>query len=216
MAAVPVTSLLEVEDLHVSYGGALGDLKAVDGVSLTVEPGEVVAVVGESGSGKSTLAMAVLGLLPGTGRIDGGAVVLGGDVDMTALSERALRSVRGRRIGLIPQDPTVSLNPVTKVGDQVAEVLRVHGLADRRTAKIEAVALLERAGLDGAAVRAGQYPHELSGGMRQRVLIAIAIAANPSLIIVEVVEDAPLHGGVQRASSTTSTSSPAHPAPRCC
>ncbi|MGI5131451.1 dipeptide ABC transporter ATP-binding protein [Pseudonocardia sp. CA-107938] len=186
MAAVPVSvPLLQVEDLRVSYGGALGDLTAVDGVSLTVEPGEVVAVVGESGSGKSTLAMAVLGLLPGTGRVDGGRVVLDGDQELTALSERAQRSIRGRRIGLVPQDPTVSLNPVTKIGDQVAEVLRVHGLADRRTARIEAVALLERAGLAEAAVRAGQYPHELSGGMRQRVLIAIAIAANPQLIIAD-------------------------------
>jgi peptide/nickel transport system ATP-binding protein len=197
MAAVPVTPLLQIDDLRVSYGGALGDLTAVDGVSLTVEPGEVVAVVGESGSGKSTLAMAVLGLLPGTGRIDGGHVVLNGDTDLGALSERALRSVRGRRIGLIPQDPTVSLNPVTRVGDQVAEVLRVHGLADRRTARIEAVALLERAGLDDAAVRAGQYPHELSGGMRQRVLIAIAIAANPKLIIADEPTSA-LDATVQR------------------
>ncbi len=197
MAAVPVTSLLDVEDLRVSYGGALGDLRAVDGVSLTVEPGEVVAVVGESGSGKSTLAMAVLGLLPGTGRVDGGTVVLDGDLELTALSDRALRSIRGQRIGLIPQDPTVSLNPVTRVGDQVAEVLRVHGLADRRGAKLEAVALLERAGLPDAAVRAGQYPHELSGGMRQRVLIAIAIAGNPELIIADEPTSA-LDATVQR------------------
>nr|WP_073456905.1 ABC transporter ATP-binding protein [Pseudonocardia thermophila] len=196
MAEVPVTSLLQVEDLRVSYGGVLGELQAVDGVSLTVEPGEVVAVVGESGSGKSTLAMAVLGLLPGTGRIDGGRVVLDGQ-ELTGLSEREMRAVRGHRIGLVPQDPTVSLNPVTRIGDQVAEVLRVHGLADRRTAELEAIALLEKAGLPDAQVRARQYPHQLSGGMRQRVLIAIAIAANPKLIIADEPTSA-LDATVQR------------------
>ncbi|WP_442965829.1 nickel ABC transporter ATP-binding protein NikE [Pseudonocardia sp. HH130630-07] len=143
-----------------------------------------MAVVGESGSGKSTLAHAVLGLLPGTGTVTAGTVALG-DRELTGLPEAAYRTVRGSRIGLVPQDPGVALNPVQRIGAQVAEVLRTHGLADRRSAPDRAVALLGRAGLPDPAVRAGQFPHELSGGMRQRVLIAIAIAADPALIVAD-------------------------------
>src|SRR6185312_2733567 len=117
--------------------------------------------------------------------------------EVTGLSEKALRLVRGRKAGLVPQDPTVSLNPVQRVGDQVGEALRVHGLADRRSARLQAVDLLEKAGLPDPAVRARQYPHELSGGMRQRVLIAIAIAAEPSLIIADEPTSA-LDATVQR------------------
>ncbi|GII55504.1 ABC transporter ATP-binding protein [Planotetraspora thailandica] len=177
-------NLLEISDLAVSYRSRSGVVRAVDGVDLTVRAGEIVAVVGESGSGKSTTAHAVIGLLPGTGRIDAGRIRFGGR-DLAGLSERELRLVRGAQIGLVPQDPTVSLNPVQRIGDQVAEVLRVHGLADRRSAPLDAVDLLERAGLPDPAVRARQYPHELSGGMRQRVLIAVAIAAKPKLIIAD-------------------------------
>jgi peptide/nickel transport system ATP-binding protein len=176
--------LLQVQDLRVSYGTRAGVVPAVRGVSLSVAPGEVVAVVGESGSGKSTLAHAVAGLLPGTGRIDGGRITLA-EQELTDLSERAWRTVRGRRIGLVPQDPGVALNPVQRVGTQVAEVLRVHGLADRRSAPAAAVELLAEAGLPDAAARSRQYPHELSGGMRQRVLIAIAIAARPQLLVAD-------------------------------
>ncbi|MEU8272472.1 ABC transporter ATP-binding protein [Sphaerisporangium sp. NPDC049002] len=177
-------NLLEISDLAVSYRSRSGVVRAVDGVDLTVRAGEIVAVVGESGSGKSTTAHAVIGLLPGTGRIDAGRIRFGGR-DLAGLSERELRPIRGAQIGLIPQDPTVSLNPVRRIGDQVAEVRRLHGLADRRSAPLDAVDLLERAGLPDPAVRARQYPHELSGGMRQRVLIAMAIAAEPRLIIAD-------------------------------
>jgi peptide/nickel transport system ATP-binding protein len=179
-----MSELLEIRGLRVSYGTRGGALTAVDDLDLLVRPGEVVAVVGESGSGKSTTAHAVIGLLPGGGRVDAGSIRFEGR-ELVGAAERELRAVRGARIGLVPQDPTVSLNPVTRIGEQVAEVLRVHGLAGRRAAAIEAVELLERAGLPDPAVRARQYPHELSGGMRQRALIAVAIAAKPRLIIAD-------------------------------
>jgi len=177
-------SLLELDGLAVAYRTARGDIDAVREVNLTVDPGETVAIVGESGSGKSTTVHAIIRLLPAAARIRAGAVRFEGQ-DLVAASDRQLRSVRGRRIGFVPQDPTVSLNPVVRIGDQVAEVLRAHGLADRRTAAVRAVEALERAGLPDAAVRARQYPHELSGGMRQRVLIAIAIIGDPALIIAD-------------------------------
>ncbi|MFC5061037.1 dipeptide ABC transporter ATP-binding protein [Actinomycetospora atypica] len=179
-----MSALLEVRDLQVDYRVGPGTVAAVRGIDLDVAAGEVVAVVGESGSGKSTLAQAVIGLLPANGAVRAGRVALDGE-ELLGRSERALRSVRGARIGLVPQDPGVSLNPVQKVGAQVAEVLRVHALADRRSAPARAVELLERAGIPDAAVRAGQYPHELSGGLRQRALIAVAIAASPALLIAD-------------------------------
>ena len=191
-----MTPLLQVEDLRVSYATAGGLVPAVRGVSLAVEPGEVVAIVGESGSGKSTLAHAVAGLLPGSGRVDAGRVTLA-EQELSGLSERAWRTVRGRRVGLVPQDPGVALNPVQRVGAQVAEVLTVHGLADRRSAPARAVELLAEAGLPDAAARARQYPHELSGGMRQRVLIAIGIAARPQLLVADEPTSA-LDATVQR------------------
>ncbi|MFI8529627.1 dipeptide ABC transporter ATP-binding protein [Streptomyces aquilus] len=176
--------LLEIRGLSVSYRTRGGTVPAVRGVDLDVLPGQVTAVVGESGSGKSTTAHAVTRLLAANGTIDAGTVRFGRH-DLATLSEAELRTVRGARIGLVPQDPTVSLNPVKRIGEQVAEVLRIHGLATRRSAPVEAIAVLDRAGLPDAAVRARQYPHELSGGMRQRALIAIAIAARPELIIAD-------------------------------
>lgn len=178
------TPLLSIRGLSVSYRTRGGTVPAVRGVDLDVWPGQVTAVVGESGSGKSTTAHAVIRLLAANGIIDAGTIGFGRH-DLATLSEAELRTVRGARIGLVPQDPTVSLNPVKRVGEQVAEVLRIHGRATRRSAAAEAVAVLDRAGLADAAVRARQYPHELSGGMRQRVLIAIAIAAGPELIIAD-------------------------------
>ncbi|MCD0450918.1 ABC transporter ATP-binding protein [Actinocorallia sp. API 0066] len=176
--------LLSLRDLSISYRGPSGRLPTVRSVDLDVRPGEIVALVGESGSGKSTIAHAVTGLLPPGARVDGGAITFGG-LDLARLPERAFRQVRGARIGFVPQDPGVALNPVQRIGAQVAEALVVHGLAGRRTARGEAVALLDRAGLPDPAVRARQYPHELSGGMRQRVLIAMAIAARPDLIVAD-------------------------------
>lgn len=177
-------SLLEVDGLSVAYRSGRSRVSAVRDVSFSIAPAETVALVGGSGSGKSTTAHSIVRLLPPNAVIESGRVVLGAD-EVTRLKRRALRSIRGRRIGLIPQDPAVSLNPVLRIGRQVAEVLLLHGLADRKSAPFQAVEALEAAGLDQASVRARQYPHELSGGMRQRVLIAIALAAKPAVVIAD-------------------------------
>ncbi|MGO4616494.1 dipeptide ABC transporter ATP-binding protein [Nocardia sp. 2YAB30] len=184
VTADTATSLLRVDDLRVRYRSDSGPVTALAGVSLSVARGEVVALVGESGSGKSTLAQAVIGLLGATGEIIGGTVTFDGAVVDTD-SERALRRLRGARIGFVPQDPGLSLNPVRRVGDQVAEALVVHGMAERRAARVRAVDLLADAGLDRPELRAAQYPHELSGGQRQRVLIATALACEPDLVIAD-------------------------------
>lgn len=181
---------LTVTDLRVAYGsrarGAHPAADVVHGVSFTVQPGEVVALVGESGSGKSTTAHAAVGLLPGSGHVTGGQILLGDDaLDLTALPPRAWQRVRGTRIGLVPQDPAVALNPVARIGDQVAEVLRIHRRATRSQAAARAVEILTAVGLDNPVARARQYPHELSGGMRQRVLIGIALACEPELVIAD-------------------------------
>lgn len=177
-------NLLNVSNLQVGYRTRAGTVPALRGVDLQIARGEVVALVGESGSGKSTLAHAIIGLLPANAAIEAGSISWRGQ-EIVGASSRTYRRLRGKEIGLVPQDPTVSLNPVQRVGPQVAEVLRAHGLANRRSAAIAAVAALEKAGLPDPEVRARQYPHELSGGMRQRVLIAIATAAEPGLLIAD-------------------------------
>ncbi|MGI9823743.1 dipeptide ABC transporter ATP-binding protein [Agromyces sp. Marseille-Q5079] len=179
-----VPPLLEVDGLAIRYRVAGGVIDGVRAASLVVGAGETVAIVGESGSGKSTTAHAILRLLPSSASIAGGSVRFRGR-DLARVSEAELRGIRGREIAFVPQDPTVSLNPVQRIGTQVAEVLRIHGLADRRNARARAVAALAEAGLPDPEVRAEQYPHELSGGMRQRVLIAMAIIARPALIIAD-------------------------------
>ena len=175
--------VLQVRDLAVTYHGRRGDVTAVRGVSLTVGAGETVALVGESGSGKSTTALAVAGLLPGRATVTGKLDFRGRD--LTTAGRRERRAVLGAGIGLVPQDPTVSLNPVKRIGDQVAEVLLIHRLARRPQAWAAAVEALAAAGLGDPEIRARQYPHELSGGMRQRVLIAIALVAGPALLIAD-------------------------------
>ncbi|OCI32053.1 dipeptide ABC transporter ATP-binding protein [Oerskovia enterophila] len=176
--------LLRIDSLAVEYRTRRGTVAAVQDVSFDVLPGETVAVVGESGSGKSTTAHAIVQLLASSAAVTHGRIVFQG-TDLATASPAALRSFRGRQIGLVPQDPTVSLDPVKRIGHQVAEVLLVHGLADRRSARAQAVEALGAAGLEDPEVRAQQYPHELSGGMRQRVLIAIAIIAEPALLIAD-------------------------------
>jgi len=176
-------TVLQVRDLEVTYRAKQDDVAAVRGVSLTVDAGETVALVGESGSGKSTTALAVAGLLPARAAVTGALEFRGRD--LTQVGRRERRSVLGVGIGLVPQDPTVSLNPVRRIGDQVAEVLLIHRRARRSQARAAAVEALAAAGLDDPAIRARQYPHELSGGMRQRVLIAIALIASPALLIAD-------------------------------
>ncbi|MCX0275011.1 ABC transporter ATP-binding protein [Nocardia zapadnayensis] len=176
--------LLQVEDLVVEYRTAAASTTAVDGISLTIGTGETVAVVGESGSGKSSLAHAVIGLLSGAGAVTAGSVTFAGE-RLDRLPARGWRRIRGAQIGLVPQDPAVSLNPVLRIGDQVAETLRIHGRADRRTAAAEAIRILTEAGIDRPALRARQFPQDLSGGQRQRVLIGIALACGPRLVIAD-------------------------------
>lgn len=176
--------LLSVEDLSVSYVDNGERLAVTHGVSFAVQPGEVVALVGESGSGKTTTAQAIIGLLPENGRIEHGAIRLNGE-EISGWSPRRLDAIRGSQISLIPQDPTTSLNPVRTIGAQVGEILRIHGLRDRKAIEARVVELLGRVGLSNPELRARQYPHELSGGMKQRVLIAIAIALKPQLIIAD-------------------------------
>ncbi|OBB64664.1 ABC transporter ATP-binding protein [Mycobacterium sp. 852014-50255_SCH5639931] len=172
------TPLLSVEGLKVSFG----DHAAVRGVDFAVLPGRTVAVVGESGSGKSTTAAAILGLLPPGGRITAGRIVFDGS-DIARADRRTLRCIRGREIGYIPQDPMTNLNPVWKVGFQVSEALRAN-TSDRR-ARRRAVELLGQAGMPDPARQAGRYPHQLSGGMCQRALIAIGLAGRPRLLIAD-------------------------------
>ena len=176
--------LLSVRDLAVDFHTMDGVVHAASGVDLEISEGETVAIVGESGSGKSTTAMAIIGLLAGGGRIAGGSILLDGR-DISKASENELRSIRGRDIGLVPQDPMSNLNPVAKIGTQVAETLLAHGLANRQNVSKKVVEALEAAGLPDAAKRAKQYPHEFSGGMRQRALIAIGLACKPRLLIAD-------------------------------
>lgn len=183
-----MSALLQVSDLDVCYRVGRRCVSAVAGAGLTIGRGEVVAVVGESGSGKSTTVHAVLGLLPRQAGVLSGTATLstgGKQLDLLGLSERRRRSVRGRLIGFVPQDPMVALNPVKRIGDQIAEVLLVHRLATRSEARARAIEAIEAAGLDQPSVRARQFPHELSGGMRQRALIAQALIAGPALLIAD-------------------------------
>ncbi|TRX32148.1 ABC transporter ATP-binding protein [Corynebacterium guaraldiae] len=176
--------MLRVRDLTVSYSTAGGDVPAVQGVNLEVYPGQMTAIVGESGSGKTTSAMAAIGLLPSNATIDAGTITFDGR-DITSLRRRQWRELRGRRIGLIPQDPNNSLNPVQTIGASVEEGMRIHKVGTAAERKAKALELLERVGIDDPERRYHQYPHELSGGMKQRVLIAAAVALEPDLIIAD-------------------------------
>lgn len=176
--------LLDIKDLKVSFESTTGVVEAVRDFDLTVYPGQSVAIVGESGSGKSTAAMSILGLLPENGHVAGGTINFNGR-DITSLDEKGWQQLRGSEIGLVPQDPMSNLNPVWRIGTQVEESLRANNVVPGSERHQRVVELLEEAGLPDAERRAKQYPHEFSGGMRQRALIAIGLAARPKLLIAD-------------------------------
>jgi ABC-type dipeptide/oligopeptide/nickel transport system ATPase component len=179
-----MTPLLDVQDLTVVFEGSRAPVTAVDHVSFQLAAGETLGLVGESGSGKSVTAFSILRLVQPPGRIVSGRVLFEGR-DLLSLPESEMRQVRGARISLIFQEPMTALNPVMRVGDQIAEALTVHGLAGAREARARAVELLDAVRIADPARRVRDYPHQLSGGMRQRVMIAIALACRPPLIIAD-------------------------------
>jgi oligopeptide/dipeptide ABC transporter ATP-binding protein len=176
--------LLAVDDLRVEFWTSRGTVYAVNGLSFDIAPGDTLAIVGESGCGKSVTALAILGLLSRAGRITSGAAQFGGR-DLLRLSDRAMRSIRGKEIAIIFQDPMTSLNPVLTVGRQIREALETHFDLDRKQAEQRAVDLLDRVGIPSARARLSDYPHQFSGGMRQRVMIAMALACKPKLLIAD-------------------------------
>ena len=176
--------LLEMRDVHIAFSSSTGLVEAVRGVNMTIYPGQSVAIVGESGSGKSTTAMSILGLLPGTGRVTEGQILFEGQ-DITRLDHKGFENLRGNRIGLVPQDPMSNLNPVWRVGTQIEESLMANDIGDKASRKNRVTEILEEAGLPDAERRARQFPHEFSGGMRQRALIGMGLAAQPTLLIAD-------------------------------
>ena len=179
-----VKPLLEIKNLQVGFQTQNGLVPAVNGIDITLMPGQTLAIVGESGSGKSTTAHAIINLLPGSGRITGGEVLFEGR-DLTRLNEKQLEEVRGRMIGFVPQDPMANLNPVWSIGFQVEEAIRANGIATGKEVKQHAIRVLKEAGLADADKRLRQFPHQFSGGMRQRVLIGMGLSSRPKLLIAD-------------------------------
>jgi peptide/nickel transport system ATP-binding protein len=181
-----MTRVLDVENLRISFPDAgKGRVYPVDGVSFGLDRGKTLALVGESGCGKSLTSLALLRLVPAPGRIEDGSAIRLADTDVLALQGEPLRRIRGRRIGMIFQDPMTSLNPVFTVGDQIAEGVRAHFEVSRAEARRRALKLLQEVGIPDPAARLHAYPHQLSGGMRQRVMIAIALSAEPEILVAD-------------------------------
>ena len=177
-------ALLSVEDLHVQFWTERGTIHAVNGVSFDIAPGETLGIVGESGCGKSVTSLAILGILPRAGKVTEGSATFDGR-DLLRLSDRQLRRVRGKEIAMIFQDPMTSLNPVLTIGRQIAEALETHFGMKGRAAEQRAAELLDRVGIPAADKRVRDYPHQFSGGMRQRAMIAMALACRPKLLIAD-------------------------------
>ncbi|HNH74494.1 MAG TPA: ABC transporter ATP-binding protein, partial [Candidatus Obscuribacter sp.] len=174
--------LLEIQNLATTFPTETGEARAVDDVTLSVDKGKVLGIVGESGCGKSITSLSILRLVPPPGRIASGKILLDG-VDLLSLPESQMRAVRGNRIALIPQDPMTSLNPVYKIGDQIMEAIELHQKLSRKEARQKAIEALESVRIPEAKNRVDDYPHQFSGGMRQRVMIAMALACEPELLI---------------------------------
>ena len=182
----PASPLLSVNDLHVTFHGDEGTVEAVRGVTWDISPGEVLGIVGESGSGKSVSVSSILGLLPSPPAEISGGPVMFGDKNLLGLPERELRHIRGKQIAMIFQDPMTAFNPVKTIGQQIREAIRVHDKSvSRSAAKHRTIELLSMVGVPGPKARYSQYPHEYSGGMRQRAMIAMAIANQPRLLIAD-------------------------------
>jgi oligopeptide/dipeptide ABC transporter ATP-binding protein len=181
MASEP---LLSVEDLRVQFWTSRGTIHAVNGVSFQIAPGETLGIVGESGCGKSVTSLALLGILPRAGRVVAGSATFDGR-DLIGLSDRELRGIRGKDIGMIFQDPMTSLNPVLTIGRQIREPLETHLGMDRGAAEARTAELLDRVGIPSPKARLKDYPHQFSGGMRQRAMIAMALACKPRLLIAD-------------------------------
>ena len=179
-----MTLLLSVNDLHVSFPVEENIFKAVRGISLSLTAGSVLALVGESGSGKTMTALSIMRLLPPPGFISSGEIIFEGQ-NLLTLPEKELRSIRGRRISMVFQEPMTSLNPVLRISDQLCEPLVLHLGMSRRDAEARGVELLNNVGIPSAGDRMRDYPHQLSGGMRQRVMIAMALACHPSLLVAD-------------------------------
>jgi oligopeptide/dipeptide ABC transporter ATP-binding protein len=177
-------AILTVEDLHVQFWTGRGTVHAVNGISFDIAPGETLGIVGESGCGKSVTSLALLGILPRAGKVTRGTATFGGR-DLLKLKDEQLRTIRGREIGMIFQDPMTSLNPVLTIGRQIREPLEAHFGMNREQADKRAVELLDQVGIPSAKQRLKDYPHQFSGGMRQRAMIAMALACEPKLLIAD-------------------------------
>jgi oligopeptide/dipeptide ABC transporter ATP-binding protein len=177
-------NLLDIRNLSVVFDTEFGIAKAVDSLSINVEQGSVLGIVGESGCGKSVTSLAILRLIPPPGRILSGQVIFDGQ-DLLTLPEHSMRTIRGNSIALIPQDPMTSLNPVYTVGEQIIEAIQLHQHVDRREARKRAIEVMEQVRIPQAAARIDDYPHQFSGGMRQRAMIAMALSCNPKLLIAD-------------------------------
>ena len=178
-------SLLEVKDLKTYFYTDSGVAKAVDGVTFSLDKGKTLGIVGESGCGKSVTSLSIMRLVdPATGRNEGGSIVFDGQ-DLLTLPEKEMRKLRGNRISMIFQEPMTSLNPVFTIGDQISESLKLHKGLDKKAARDLAIELLELVGIPEAGKRVDEYPHQLSGGMRQRVMIAMALSGDPELLIAD-------------------------------
>jgi len=180
-----VSQLLAVKNLRTYFKAQRGMIRAVDGVDFTVDPGATLGIVGESGSGKSVSALSIMGLVEKPGEVQAGSSVVFDGRELTTMAERDLERIRGAAISMVFQEPMTSLNPVYSVGDQIAESVRIHRNASAKEAKARALEMLELVGIPSAARRIDDYPHQLSGGMRQRVMIAMALACDPKLIIAD-------------------------------